>query len=90
MRLARTIVLKNEERARLARLARAKTVSVRLARRAHIVLLAADGLMNDVIAERVGVGRVQVGRWRNRYAEGGLAAIEKDPKKYLNVKISVF
>ena len=33
---------------------------------------------NDVIAEEVGVGRVQVGRWRRRYAEGGLAAIEKD------------
>ncbi len=30
-----------------------------------------------MIAEQVGVGRVQVGRWRSRYAEGGLTAIEK-------------
>jgi transposase len=78
MRLAPTIMLKNEERAMLTQWARSKTVSVRLARRAQMMLLAADGLTNEVIAEQLGVGRVQVGRWRNRYAEGGLAAIEKD------------
>ena len=60
------------------RLARSKTVSVRLARRAQIVLGAADGLDNETIAAQVGVGRVQVGRWRTRYAAGGLAAIERD------------
>ncbi|EQD37670.1 tISRso5 ISRSO5-transposase protein, partial [mine drainage metagenome] len=49
-----------------------------MARRARIVLLAADGLRNDAIAQRVGVGRVQVGCWRTRYAEGGLASISKD------------
>lgn len=62
----------------LRKLARSKTTSVRLARRAQVALLAADGLQNEVIAEQVGVGRVQVGRWRSRYAQGGLAAIEKD------------
>ena len=30
------------------------------------------------IAELVGVGRIQVGRWRERYAAGGLRAIEQD------------
>ena len=44
------------------------------------MLLAAEGLSNEVIAERLGVGRVQVGRWRSRYAEGGLQAIEKEPR----------
>lgn len=78
MRLAPTIVLGSEERGRLSQLARSTLTSVRLARRARIVLLAADGLSNEAIAERVGVGRVQVGRWRSRYAAGGLAAIEKD------------
>lgn len=78
MRVAPTIVLELEERERLSHLARSRLTSVRLARRAQIVLLAADGLQNEAIAERVGVGRVQVGRWRSRYAEGGLAAIEKD------------
>ena len=78
MRKAADIVLLNEERAQLQQLARSKTVSVRLARRAQIVLGAADGLDNRTIAAQVGVGRIQVGRWRNRYIEGGLAAIEQD------------
>ena len=78
MRKAAAIVLLSEERAQLLQLARSKTVSVRLARRAQIVLGAADGLDNRTIAVQVGVGRVQVGRWRNRYIEGGLAAIQQD------------
>jgi len=49
-----------------------------MSRRSRIVLLTADGLHNEAIAEQVGVGRVQVGRWRTRCAEGGLAAIKKD------------
>ena len=78
MRVARTIELSEPERIRLRQLARSKTVSVRLARRAQMVLLAAQGMPNDAIALQLGVGRVQVGRWRNRYLDGGLAAIEKD------------
>src|SRR5450631_1563257 len=78
MRVAAVIVLLSEERAQLRQWARSKTVSVRLARRAQIVLKAADGLDNETIAAQVGVGRVQVGRWRTRYANGGLAAIQKD------------
>lgn len=78
VRHAPAIVLKTEERARLSQLARSSTTSVRMARRAQIILLAADGVQNEVIARQVGVGRVQVGRWRARYADGGLAAIEKD------------
>ena len=50
MRKAADIVLLNEERAQLLQLARSKTVSVRLARRAQIVLGAADGLDNRTIA----------------------------------------
>jgi transposase len=78
MRVARAIELGSVERSELQRLARSATTSVRLARRAKIVLLAADGWENQEIAAEVGVGRVQVSRWRDRYAEGGLAAIEQD------------
>jgi len=78
MRVARTIVLSEEERGKLRQLSRSKTVSVRLACRARIVLLAAAGKHNDAIAEELDIGRVQVGRWRERYAEGGLAGIERD------------
>ena len=78
MRVAPTIVLNEEERNKLTQLAKSRTVSVRLARRAQIVLLAATGKHNDAIAQELGIGRVQVGRWRERYAQGGLVAIERD------------
>ena len=78
MRVAAAIDLTSEEKMRLKKMARSNTVSVREARRAAIVLLAADGLNNHEIAEQLRVGRVQVGRWRTRYAEGGLAAIAQD------------
>jgi transposase len=67
-----------DEEQNLTRLARSKTTSVWLARRARIVLLAASGLDNQAIATQLDIGRVQVGRWRERYAQGGLAAIEQD------------
>ena len=51
---------------------------MRLARRAKIVLLAAQGKENIEIASALGVGRVQVGRCRERYAKQGFAGIERD------------
>ena len=78
MRVAPEIVLTSEERAELMRQVRSKLTSVRLAQRARIVLLAAQGLQNKDIAAQLGVGRVQVSRWRERYAESRLAGIERD------------
>lgn len=78
MRVAPTIVLTEEDRKKLMQLAKSRTASVRLARRAQIVLLAAAGKQNDLIAQELDVGRVQVGRWRERYAKEGLAGIERD------------
>ena len=78
VRVAPEIVLTDEERAELTRLARSKLTSVRLVQRARIVLLAAEAMQNKDIAEQVGVGRVQVSRWRERYAQSRLAGIERD------------
>ena len=78
LRVAPAIELTDEQESELTRLARSKTASVRLVQRARIVLLAAQGLQNKDIAEALGVGRVQVGRWRDRYAEAGLQGIERD------------
>src|SRR4030067_1303133 len=78
MRAATPIVLGNKERAMLTKLAHSQTSSVRLAKRARIVLLAAEGHENIEIAWQLRIGRVQAGRWRDRYREGGLAAIEHD------------
>lgn len=78
MRIAPEITLNTDAKKTLEKLARSNTSSVRLARRAKIILLAAQGLDNQTIAVQLDTGRVQIGRWRQRYAEGGLAAIEKD------------
>ena len=78
MRKAVAIELDDAQREQLVKLAHSNTTEVRLARRAGIVLLAADGLDNHQIGELLGVGRVQVGRWRERYAAGGLPAIAQD------------
>ena len=43
-----------------------------------VVLLASSGYDNMQIAEELDVGRIQVGRWRERYARDGLAGIEQD------------
>ena len=60
MRVAPTIVLTPEEHAELTKLERSRVSSVRLAQRARIVLLAADGMQNKDIAQQLGVGRAQV------------------------------
>ena len=90
MRVAPVVVLSDEQEGELAKLARSKRTSVRLAQRAKIVLLAAQGLMNKDIAEQLGVGRVQVSRWRERYVEFGLEGIERDlPRGAPPVKLDV-
>lgn len=90
MRVAPAISLTNEQERELTRLARSKRTSVRLAQRAQIVLLAAQGLQNKDIAEHLGIGRVQVARWRERYLESGLEGIERDlPRGAPPVKVDV-
>jgi len=78
MRRAVTITLNESERGCLERLKRGRRVPVRLAERAAIVLMAADGLENQEIAAQLGITRQKAGRWRDRYAEHGLPGIEKD------------
>lgn len=90
MRVAPSIELTDEQQGELTKLARSKLTSVRLAQRAQIVLLAAQGLQNKEIAEQLGVGRVQVARWRERYLESGLQGIERDlPRGAPPVKVDV-
>jgi transposase len=58
---------------------RARTPPVRDRRGVSgLFLLDAAGLDNKAIAAELSVGRVQVRRWPERYAESGLASIERD------------
>jgi len=90
MRIAPEIVLTTQERAELMRLVRSRLSSVRLEQRCAIVLLAADGFQNKDIAEMLGIGRIQVARWRQRYAQSRLAGIERDlPRGAPPVRVDV-
>jgi transposase len=51
-----------------------------MALRARIVLLAADATPNQVIADRVGVSRPTVNKWRSRYGERGLEGLADEPR----------
>ena len=76
MSLASALVLREGDRDRLADLARLPSVPSGLAKRARMVLLAADGMPNARIARTVGVSRPTVIGWRDRYQQGGIAALE--------------
>ncbi len=90
LRVAPTIELTDEQQSELTQLSRSKCTSVRLAQRAQIVLLAAQGLTNKNIGELLGIGRVQVARWRERYIESGMQGIERDlPRGAPPVKVDV-
>jgi len=78
MRVAQTITVPDDERVTLQRWARGRSTPVRLMQRAKMVLMAADGRQNKEIASTLGVQPSTVGRWRKRFAQSGLAGIEKD------------
>ena len=63
------IELSSAERRELASLARRRKTAQGLARRARIVLAAAEGLENKAIAENVGADANTLGKWRRRIAE---------------------
>lgn len=78
MRVAPTISLTEEQQKTLLRLSKGRRTEVRVVMRTRIVLLAARGMQNQQIAEELSVSRETVGRWRSRFAEGGIGAITKD------------
>src|SRR5919106_6738578 len=79
-RAAPALGLREGDRAVLVRLTRSSAVRAGLARRARIVLLAADGLSNTAIADRVGVSRPTVIGWRERYRASGIVGLADEPR----------
>ena len=78
MRVARPVTLNPEQRRDLEQHSRARSLSARLVERARIVLRAAEGLQDQQIAEELSITPEKAARWRNRFLDGGLPALQKD------------
>jgi transposase-like protein len=70
------LAITDEERAELQRRVRAHTTPQRAAKRARIVLLAADGLPNRQTAPIVGMNQHTVAHWRRRFQPERLAGLQ--------------
>jgi transposase len=74
------IELSEDERAQLESWARRPNSAQALALRSRVVLLAAEGLNNTEVAERLGVYRPMVRKWRGRFAEHRLDGLTDEPR----------
>jgi transposase len=79
-RAAVRIELSEDERAELSARLRRRKGGRADAMRAEIVLLAADGISNLAIAERLGITRVTVALWRKRFATKRLEGLTDEPR----------
>ena len=74
------MILSDEERAELQRIARRAKSAQALALRARIVLACADGLTNRDAGAKVGVEPHTVSRWRRRFIERRLEGLVDEPR----------
>jgi len=74
------ILLSDSEREQLEAMARKYTAPYFEVVRAKLVLLAADGLENQVIGERLGLPRQVVSKWRKRFYTRRLEGLSDQPR----------
>jgi len=76
-----SVVLTNEEQATLREIAGKYTSPYCQVIRAKVVLLAAEGLENARIAQRLDLPRQIVSKWRKRFCQERLAGLEDRPRR---------
>jgi transposase len=74
------LVLTDAERRTLEGWARRRKTAQGLAQRARIVLLCAEGKSNIAVAAELGITRVTVGKWRNRFIRQRFAGLSDEPR----------
>ena len=74
------LIVRDGDRDELERRVRSRTVEARVAQRARVVLLAAEGASNRAIGERVALHYNQVAVWRRRYAQFGLVGLDDEQR----------
>jgi len=78
-RIAEPLTLNKAQRAALVSLVSRRTTAQGLAKRAGIVLACAEGLQNNVIAQRLGVHKGTVATWRKRFIAEGIDGLYDEP-----------
>ena len=74
------VILSPEEQSTLSALARSYTSSYCTVVRAKMILLASQGLTNEVIAARLDAPRQIVSKWRKRFCLGRLPGLKNQPR----------
>jgi transposase len=74
------LVISDEDRATLDSWARSRAIRASHVERARIVLAVADGKGTSGTAREVGVSRPTVIKWRDRFAQLGVAGLEDEPR----------
>ena len=74
------IVLSGDERRHLEATARRYTAPYAEVIRAKLILLAADGLENEVIGQKLDLPRQVVSKWRKRFFEQRLEGLLDEPR----------
>lgn len=74
-RPVRSVLVTSSVRQQLVAMTQSRTMPHTLVRRAHIILLAADGWPNTAIADTLGLSKLTVGLWRRRFLAQGLVGL---------------
>ena len=74
------VILTESERTELEQLLRGGQAATRKVTRARILLKAAEGWLDQQIAEALNIGRATVERTRQRFVEENLAALDERPR----------
>jgi transposase len=78
MRVAKPVPLSADDDRRLRILSNRKRVEARVQMRSRIVLLAAEGISDKDIAQKLGTDRRVAARWRARFLAAGVDALLQD------------
>lgn len=74
-----SVTINDQQRAQLEGFARSRSLPHALARRAKIILLAADDLSNSAICEKLDVSNPTITKWCRRFSEHGLQGLYDVP-----------
>ena len=75
------VLLSQDEKSQLQAITRKYTSPYCEVMRAKVILLAADGLSNQQIGERLQLPRQIVSKWRKRFFEKRLAGLQEQPRR---------